>query len=415
MAKEKTIIELREEKKSLSVESRGILAKAQEEKRKLTAEESDKLDANEMRQREINIEIEERNDLNNSQFNREGQKESRRASLVRLLRNQMMGIPQSGPEADLVSRASERAAGLEAGGVQVPFETRSPMTTSSGVSNGVIDQDNMDIVLPLEKKLVFAEAGATMLTGLKGDIAFPGLSDVTVAWDAETDNAADGTPSHSSALKLTPKRLCAYCDISKQLLVQENQDIEGYVRNLIAVAVAQKLENTALGKAASGDAPAGIFYTAPTLKGDFSWANVVAMETTVNEAGGVQGNLAYILHSKIYGAAKTLPKHTSSAGGLIIDREGNMLNGYKCLNTGNVATQLETAPAVGSTPAVNDGYGAIFGNWADFVIANWGNLDITIDNLTQAVGGKVRLVLNTWWNYGMTRTASFKTGAFAVD
>ena len=56
----------------------------------------------------------------------------------------------------------------------------------------------------------------------------------------------------------------------------------------------------------------------------------------------------------------------------------------------------------------------MFGNWSDFVIANWGNLDLTIDALSQATAGKVRIVLNSYWNYGMLHAGSFKTAALAV-
>ena len=90
----------------------------------------------------------------------------------------------------------------------------------------------------------------------------------------------------------------------------------------------------------------------------------------------------------------------------------NILNGYKVLSAGNVATGLDTSAT--STPNTS-GYGALFGNFADMIIANWGNLDITVDNLTQATKGAVRLVLNSYWNYGVTRSGSFKTAALALS
>lgn len=292
-------------------------------------------------------------------------------------------------------------------------DMRSVISAAAGKSAGEIVDESMGMVLPLTDNLVLASAGARFLTGLRGDLKFPGLSSVTVAWDAENDNSADGSPSLSNALSLSPKRLCAYVDISRQLLIQETENVEGYIRELIAQAVAEKLQATILGKAAAGDGPAGMFYTAPTLKGTMAWGKIVDMETAVSEAGGLKGNLAYILHSKLYGMAKTLAKTSSGAGGLVIGTDGNnILNGYKAFSAGNVATGLDTSAT--ATPNTS-GYGALFGNFADMIIANWGNLDITVDNLTQATKGEVRLVLNSWWNYGVTRSGSFKTAALALS
>lgn len=414
MAKEKSIVELREEKNTLHVSSKSIIDAAKNEKRALTADEIDTLGKNQLRQQEILLEIEERNDELNSQKNRQGAHESRNFSLIRAIRAKVEGRAQEDPETAVLSRAEARQGKQERfGDLLIPFssEKRAVLTGAGGATAGTVSKEDQDLILPLESNLVLIEAGARMLTGLRGTLNFPGMTDVTVLWDAENHSAGDGTPTQSSALALAPKRMCAYIDLSRQLLLQENQDIESYLRQLIAIAVAQKLEATALGKAAAGDGPVGLFNTAPTLKGDFGFGKVVDMETTVSEAGGLRGNLAYIVHSQLYGLAKQTAKETTTgAGGLIIGDNG-LMNGYKVLHTGNVAKELNISA---TETADNTGYGAIFGNFADMILANWGNLDITVDALTQATAGKVRLVLNSYWNYGVTRSGSFKTAALGL-
>ena len=77
-----------------------------------------------------------------------------------------------------------------------------------------------------------------------------------------------------------------------------------------------------------------------------------------------------------------------------------------------MANELNTSA---TSTANTNGYGALFGNFADMIIGNWGNLDITVDNLTQATKGAVRLVLNSYWNYGVTRPGSFKTAALSLS
>ena len=412
MGKEVTSVELRQEHNDLRSASQSIIDKAREEKRALTPEETEKLNGNQLRMAEITVELESRAAASVKPERKPA--EQRGFSLVRAIRAQMNGAAQEEPENVLLTRGAANPNAQETGHLHIPLrDMRSIISGSAGKSAGEIVDESMGMVLPLADNLVLAGAGARILTGLRGDLKFPGLSSVTVAWDAENDAAADGSPSLSAALALSPKRLCAYVDISRQLLIQENENVEGMIRELIAQAVAEKLQATILGKAAAGDGPAGMFYTAPTLKGTMAWGKIVDMETAVSEAGGLKGNLAYILHSKLYGMAKTLAKTNSGAGGLVIGTDGNnILNGYKVLSAGNVATGLDTSAT--STPNTS-GYGALFGNFADMIIANWGNLDITVDNLTQATKGAVRLVLNSYWNYGVTRSGSFKTAALALS
>ena len=60
MAKEKSITELKDEKKQLQSRSKEIIAKAKGEQRQFTAEENEELGANQVRMAEINIEIDEK-------------------------------------------------------------------------------------------------------------------------------------------------------------------------------------------------------------------------------------------------------------------------------------------------------------------------------------------------------------------
>jgi HK97 family phage major capsid protein len=59
--------------------------------------------------------------------------------------------------------------------------------------------------------------------------------------------------------------------------------------------------------------------------------------------------------------------------------EGNEVNGYPVLTTGNCA-------------------GVAFGKWDELVIAQWGSLDIIIDPYTQAKKNAVRIVVNAFFD-----------------
>jgi HK97 family phage major capsid protein len=235
------------------------------------------------------------------------------------------------------------------------------------------------------------------MTGLTGNITWPKTTGANVYWEGENDEAADGANGFSKGAVFSPKRLTAYVDISKQLLVQENRDVEGIIRMLITNAIAQKVEATAFsGAGGNTDIPNGIFASIDPAAGTFDWATIVGMETSVDTGNALLGNLAYVMHPKLVGKAKTKVKDASGAGGFIYGNDGqNYMNGYKALRTNNVGGND------------SDGYNVVYGNWDDFFIGQWGSVELLVDPYTQATKGMVRLVVNSYWNMGVIREESF--------
>ena len=264
----------------------------------------------------------------------------------------------------------------------------------------VIDQEQQELLLPLQSSLVLAQAGARFMTGLQGDIYWPKYSGSNVFWEGENAKAKDGAGQFSKGDAYKPKRLTAYVDISEQLLVQENTSVEAIIRQTLAAAIAQKVEQTAFGTHAHNDnTPDGLFQTVPAINGVMDWAKIVELETNADINNALFGNLAYIMHPSLVGKAKTKVKDVSGAGGFIFGDKGEgTLNGYKALRTNNLPKGLQTA---------KDEFGIVFGNWNDYFIGQWGALEIKVDPYSRMLEGVVRLVINSYWNMGMIRPESF--------
>lgn len=161
----------------------------------------------------------------------------------------------------------------------------------------VIDQEQQELLLPLQSSLVLAQAGARFMTGLQGDIYWPKYSGSNVFWEGENAKAKDGAGQFSKGDAYKPKRLTAYVDISEQLLVQENASVEAIIRQTLAAAIAQKVEQTAFGTHAHNDnTPDGLFQTVPAINGVMDWAKIVELETNADINNALFGNLAYIMH-----------------------------------------------------------------------------------------------------------------------
>lgn len=407
MAKEKSITELKDEKKQLSTRSKAIIDAAKGEKRQFTAEENEELGAAQTRMAEINLEIEERSEANRQQ-GRQHQPQGK-FSLRRAIANMVDGNQQNDADASIIDAAvthhnmsGAQMADKRSIVVPVNLENRAAFTAATEAATGVvIDEEQQEMLLPLESALVLARAGARFMTGLQGNIYWPKFSGANVFWEGENAEAKDGAGAFSKGDLFKPLRLTAYVDISKQLLAQENTSVEAYIRQAIAVAIAQKIEQTAFSKETGvANTPDGMFHTLDAnIKGAMTWEQIVAMETKADTQDALFGNLSYILHPSLVGKAKTKVKDASGAGGFIFTGNGDgQLNGYRALRTNNLPSGLGEG---------SDEFGIAFGNWANYFLGQWGGIELLVDPYTQALKGTVRLITNSYWNMGFIRKESF--------
>lgn len=274
-----------------------------------------------------------------------------------------------------------RKAGLSySGQIQLPVseERDAPAAIVAGQESygaEVVATEKLNILEPLRNRMVLAQAGATYLTGLVGNVSIPSYTGSNVGWKGELVDAEDGKGTFDS-IEFSPKRLTAYIDVSKQFLAQDSVGAEEMLYRDIVNALADKLEATILGNGAGdNNTPAGIFNGADAM--DLTFANIVDMEKTLEEAK-LFGDYKFIASP----AAKAKLKTTTISGqksDLRMLMEGNEVNGYEVLTTGNSV-------------------GLAFGKWDELVIAQWGSLDLIIDPYTQAKKNAVRIVVNAFFD-----------------
>jgi len=411
MPKEKSTTELREEKKGLQKRSKEITDKAKGEKRMLSAAEQEEIGGIQCRMQEINVEVDRMDDENRSAHQPHMQPKER-FSLRRAIVASLYGEEQREAEQNVINEGIQAQNGTGIAtrsgkhSICIPIESRAAFTAANEASTGVIvDTDKQEILLPLEPNLVLSKAGVRMMTGLRGNIMWPNTSKANVFWEGENTEAKDGANTISKGTIFQPKRLTAYVDISEQLLVQENMSVENLVRQLLAVAISQKIEATAFSTEAHDDlVPDGMFQTVPTaVTGAMSWANIVKLETLADCNNALFGSLAYVMHPSLIGSAKTKVKDASGAGGFIFGNDGaGMLNGYRAFRSTNIPSGLQTD---------KDEYGIVFGDWSQYFLGQWGAINLIVDQYTKDLEATIRIVVNSYWNMGFVRKESFTIGS----
>lgn len=331
--------------------------------------------------------------------------------------------PLEGIEGEVVQEGEKeaRAAGLNTSGINLPrllvrraggIERRD--VTATGGSSG--DQGGNTIVTNKAGLLdvfyinsVLQQAGATVLEGLTGNLDIPRLVADSTRPVKKTENeaATENTPS-TAMLSLSPNRLPSYIDISEQLLMQSSSAIEAILKAHLVGKMAEVREiaffhgggtseaNGIIGASGIGDVAGGTDGAAPT------WAHIVGLETAVDTANAMQGNLRYFSNGQIRGKLKGTARVASTDSVMILDpREGGNLNGYPTSWTNAISRTL-TKGNQSLSSAI------FFCNPADYWIAYWGGITLEmVRDKTNATTGLYTLVASTYYDGGVVRPGSF--------
>lgn len=334
-------------------------------------------------------ECNEPDDENNKEDKTNKRNMKKRFSLVRSIRNIVNNSAMNDVDAAVIAEGNKEArkAGINfQGQIQLPSQRAAVTVTAEG--EDVVATDLFDILKPLRAKNVLSQAGAKFMSGLVGNVQVPVMSKSNVTWEGETTAAKDGAGTFSH-VTLSPKRLTAFVDISKQMIAQDSVDVESAIREDLVNAINSKLEETVLGSAAgTATQPAGIFATIkPTAVADF--AALVTKESDVEDAN-VIGECKYILSNKAKAALRSMAKGTKSTQ---LVYENGTVDGTVALNTSNVA-----------------GKNYVYGDFSNLAIGSWGGVDLTVDPYTKAADGMIRIVVNMYVDAQVLRSAAFATG-----
>ena len=281
-----------------------------------------------------------------------------------------------------------RKSGLSySGQIQLPVEERGDAVAATVATDGkeIVATDKLNILEPLRGKSILAEAGATFLTGLVGNISIPNYTGSTCGWKGELEAADNGKGTFGS-VELSPKRLTAYIDISKQFLTQDSVGAEEMLRADIVNSLVAKLEQTIFGDAAGDNTkPAGIFNGAEVVAP--SYQGVCEAEAAVTDYSGEK---RFVMSPTAKSAFKqaTISGTKSDLRLLLEDGE---VDGYPVSDSSNV---------------VAGGYA--FGDFSELVVAQWGGIDIVVDPYTLATKNAIRLVINAYFDAKVRRNGAIK-------
>lgn len=370
-------VEVKDEKRQLKEACLSMLDVCKSEIRDMTDEEQRTFDSYKEKIEALNAELRDiENELNKPIKNME----KTEFRLLKAIRDIANNREMDEATKSVCERGTDemRKAGVSyAGQIQLPMEeTRADVSIAN--DNAIVGTDIVGIIAPLRAKNVLIGAGARFLSGLVGDVQLPVMGAGNVSWEGETAEAKDAGYTFA-AVKLSPKRLTAYVDVSKQFLNQDSVSAEMLIREDLVNAINSKLEQTILGaEAGTTTQPAGIFYNGGTALTDLTnYKSIAKLESQV-DAANTFGEKKYIIGLGAKATLRTTGKGTTGDSMIMANGE---IDGTPAFATSNV-----------------DNLNVAYGDWSMLAIGQWGAIDLVVDPYTVAKEGKVRLVVNAYFD-----------------
>jgi HK97 family phage major capsid protein len=314
-------------------------------------------------------------------------------------------------EMDQEARKEQREARIDnlvtGAGVNIPsmaIRANEQVVDPAEQGGHTVATNLVEVISILKPQTVLRDAGARMMSGLVGDLDFTNQdSRVNTNWKTEIATLDQGAQTFAKR-GMKPHRLGAWVPISMQLLAQSSIDMENFVRDDMSNAIAESLELAAFSGTGVDPVPEGMLGQITTLPigtngGKLTYDFLVDMETQINKTYARGGKMAYMINSVTKGQLKK--ERTDAGSGLFTwAQNSDLLNGYRAL----VGDLL---PANGSKGTGTNLSSAIFGNWDDLLIGNWGGLNMILDPYTKAKEGQHVIVANTFWDVFVRRLESF--------
>lgn len=322
-----------------------------------------------------------------------------------------------GLEGEIHAEMLKRNIGVEPAGFWVPHDLMVPANIRSLRLNQQRDLNvatfgqggafvptliQTPIIELLRNRMVCNRLGVQPLSGLSGNVAIPRQTGAATAYALPESATLTKSNQAIDQILLTPHRVGAWNDYTKQLLLQSSVDVENFIRDDLMKVLAIKWDYLILQGAGANSEPTGIMNTAGigSIKfgGAATWAQILSFETALALANADVGTMAYVTTPNVRGKYKNVPKVGTTFPVFIWETfdwgdgyNDGVVNGYRAAATNQI---------------LNDG--VVFGHWSDAIgPAMWGGYDVVVNPYTRDTDGVVRITVNTFGDVAVRHAASF--------
>ena len=351
-------------------------------------------------------------------FTPKEEKDVRKFSISKFLRQSMPGETMDGVEADLAAegkREFQESIKGSAEGVFLPsafmrtyyYTNASEASPTYPYGDAFIEQTALSYDGKLRGAMLGEKLGVRYINGLQGQVAIV-TGGADASWVAEEAAASKQKPAYTKAV-LSPKRLQVLQGITYDLLHQSTKDVDRLIMEDMVKAHAAALDAAIFAGSGSSGQPTGVLNNASinsiyagaddTAGAAITYAKLVQMETEVGiDNGLLDDTLAYVSNAKVQGKLKTIPQISGYPYYLMNDGK---VNGYPFFMTNAIPSNA----TVGSSSGVCSS--ALFGPWSQVLVGGWGGLQFIVDPYTAKANGVLEISATAYHDVLVRHPAAF--------
>ncbi len=278
------------------------------------------------------------------------------------------------------------------------FRTLDSTAASSGANLIPVEHLGASFIEVLYNMMRVRQLGATVLSGLRGDVDIPKRALGGVAqWVGEVDgnqgNLDDGDSTFSQ-VELRFHEIMATSKMTRRLQIQSDPSIEALTRSDLATAIALGIDLAAINGSGTDPVPLGLLNLPENETnrvtfgtgdgGNLTLARAAEMAVAVKKANADQlGGLAWLMNADGWRNGILTKKDAGSGEFLISDTGPATMLGYPYATSEQVPDDIDTGGATTSA--------LIFGAWNALLIGEFGTLELIADRVTDIASGNLRL------------------------
>lgn len=288
-----------------------------------------------------------------------------------------------------VSQELAHRAGRDPRGLFVPFSalTTRTLTTGGGSGGPLVPTEHHELIDILRPAAKVVEMGATVMSGLQGNVEMPKQSaSATGAWIAE-DDALSPSDLGFTTVSLNPKTVGSMTQWSRRMLLQSVPQIEDVARRDLAAVIGRAIDQAALHGTGNANQPSGLYVASDVnsvaMGGVPTFGKLIDMVAEVAKDNALAGRLGFITTPGM--AAKLAQTLMAASAGSEMIWTGSLLDGMLAGEKAAATSQALATLGAGSEHAI------LFGNWQELMIGLFSGIDLLVDPYTYADRGRVRL------------------------
>ena len=296
-------------------------------------------------------------------------------SLSNAIRAAITGDWSKAPNERAASDKVAKMIGKDSRGFFVPHQVLQRDLTATTSGAAIVETTNVgaNFIEILRNKLAISKLGATVLSGLSGNVAIPKQTGTATAYWINEGGDTTASELGLGLIKMTPKTVSAKTAYTRQMLLQGNPEVESLLMNDLATNIALTIDKAAISGTGTDGQPLGILNTtginAVDCTAGLSWAKVVEFETKIANSNADIDNMNFIAGAGVTGKLKTTLKSAHGSEYLL---EKGEINGYNYKRTNQVAVNT-----------------LLFGDFSQMIMGLWGGLDIMVDPYEKADSGGI--------------------------